>query len=266
MQALRNFLTALQFFTRIPITGALGAWVGFSPAQLRDSAVHFPGVGWVVGLPTAGTLFAAAHALPDHAAAGLVAGALCTAVGVWITGAFHEDGLADTADGLGGHVPAARALEIMKDSRIGTYGAAALTLGLLTKVSLLALLVQARGAPDAAAVVVFAHVTSRWAPLVVLRTQRHVGDSAQSKSKPLAESVTTAGLLRGALWCAPLAPLTAWAAPGLPWAAALAAAALALLWTWRLLARRLGGFTGDGLGATQQLCELGVYLGAALAL
>src|SRR5690606_19624758 len=112
MQALRHFLLALQFFTRVPVTGRLAAWVGYSPAMLRASAAHFPGVGWLVGGVAAGVFLLAQAGLPPLAAA-----LLSTAATVWMTGAFHEDGLADTADGLGGSAERERALQIMKDSR-----------------------------------------------------------------------------------------------------------------------------------------------------
>ncbi len=266
MHFLRHFLIALQFFTRIPVTGRLADWVGFSPAMLRASAAHFPGVGWVVGGLTAVVFWGLLQALAAQPAAPWVAAVLSTAFSVWLTGAFHEDGLADTADGLGGAVGRDRALEIMKDSRIGTYGATALVLALLTKVLLLGLLVQAGGAWQAALAVFAAHVTSRFMPLLVIRSLPHVGDTASSKSKPLADSIGTPGLVVGLLWWASAMALTGWWAPGLPWFSAVLGALVGLVWMWRLLRQRLQGFTGDGLGATQQMTELLFYLGLALAL
>lgn len=262
---IRHFLLAVQFFTRIPVTGALANWVGFSPAMLRASAAHFPGVGWIVGGSSALVLLAFVWALPPLPAAPWVAAVASTVFSVLLTGAFHEDGLADLADGLGGSPDRERALAIMKDSRIGSYGAIALVLVLLTKVALLALLAQA-GAVLAAMVLFAAHVTSRTLPLVVIRTLPHVGDTPQSKSKPLAESIGNAGLLAGLLWWALAMALVFWWLPGaVLWAQAVLGALLGLAWMWRLLRRRLQGFTGDGLGATQQLSEVLFYLGAALA-
>lgn len=263
---LRHFFIALQFFTRIPVTGRLADWVGFSPAMLRASAAHFPGVGWVVGGLTAGVFWGLTQALPAQPASAWVAAVLGTVFSVWLTGAFHEDGLADTADGLGGAVSRERALDIMKDSRIGSYGAIALVLALVTKVALLGLLAQAGGARLAALALFAAHVTSRLMPLLVIRTLAHVGDTPSSKSKPLAESIATRGLIAGLLWWAPALALAGWLAPGAPWLPAVLGALVGLAWMWRLLQRRLGGFTGDGLGATQQLSELLFYLGMALAL
>jgi adenosylcobinamide-GDP ribazoletransferase len=263
---LRHFLIAIQFFTRIPVTGRLADWVGFSPAMLRASAAHFPGVGWVVGGLTALLFWGLMQTLAAQPAAPWVAAVLSTAFSVWLTGAFHEDGLADTADGLGGAVSRERALDIMKDSRIGSYGAIALVLALLTKVLLLGLLTQAGGALQVAWVLFAAHVTSRLMPLFAIRTLPHVGDTAQSKSKPLAESIGVAGLLAGLTWWVGAMALAGWMAPGLPWLPAVLGALAGLAWMWRLLKRRLQGFTGDGLGATQQLSELLFYLGLALAL
>ena len=102
MLPIRHFLLALQFFTRIPVTGRLADWVGFSPAMLRASAAHFPGVGWIVGGSTAAVFHGLCLVLPGQPAALWVAALTSTIFGVMLTGAFHEDGLADLADGLGG--------------------------------------------------------------------------------------------------------------------------------------------------------------------
>ena len=265
IQFLRHFLLALQFFTRIPVTGRLADWVGFSPAMLRASAAHFPGVGWVVGGLTAAVFWALLLALPSVPAAPWVAAVASTVFGVLLTGAFHEDGLADLADGLGGSMDRTRALEIMKDSRIGSYGAIALVLAVLAKVALLALLAQVNA--WLAVVALFAaHVTSRTVPLFVIRTLAHVGDTPQSKSKPLAESIGNAGLAAGLLWWALAMALVVWLLPTAPWAQAVLGALIGLGWMWRLLHRRLQGFTGDGLGATQQVSEVLFYLGLALSI
>lgn len=261
----RHFLLAVQFFTRIPVTGALANWVGFSPAMLRASAAHFPGVGWIVGGSSALVFLAFLWVLPPLPASPWVAAVASTVFSVLLTGAFHEDGLADLADGLGGSPDRERALAIMKDSRIGSYGAIALVLVLLAKVALLALLAQA-GTVLAVLVLFAAHVTSRTVPLVVIRTLPHVGDSPQSKSKPLAESIGNAGLLVGLLWWGlAMALVFCWLPGAVLWAQAVLGALLGLAWMWRLLRRRLQGFTGDGLGATQQVSEVLFYLGAALA-
>lgn len=262
---LRHFLLALQFFTRIPVTGRLAAWVGYSPAMLRASAAYFPAVGWVVGGVTAAVMAVALWGLPPLPAAPWVAAVLATAAGVALTGAFHEDGLADTADALGGVVPRERALAIMKDSRIGSYAAVTLALALLMKVALLALFAQA-GTLTAVAALFLAHVVSRWTPLGVIRTLPYVGDEAHTKAKPLADAITRRALVVGTLWCIGALLVVAWWLPlgALAGGAAGALLALAAMRAW--LDRRLQGFTGDTLGATQQVTELAVYLGIAVAL
>lgn len=265
MKFVRHYLLALQFFTRIPVTGRLAAWVGYSPPMLRASAAHFPGVGWLVGALAALVFGVALLLLPDVPFGALTAAVLCTVASVLLTGGFHEDGLSDTADGLGGGPTRERALEIMKDSRVGAYGVLALVLALLAKVALLALL----GSIDlelACASVLAAHVASRFFPLLLIRLLPHVGDTALSKSKPLAEQITTASLAVALLWTAAALAVVAVFIPDQPWWAPLLAAALGWLWMWRLLVRRLQGFTGDGLGATQQVCEIAFYLGVAFSL
>lgn len=267
MQALRHYLLAVQFFTRIPVTGRLAAWVGYSPAMLRASAAHFPGVGWLAALLAAG-VYAALHAAlvpQQQPLASAVAAVFCTVATVWMTGGFHEDGLADVVDGLGGSADRERALDIMKDSRIGAFGAMALVLALLSKISLLALL-GAHGLQTALAALVGGHVLSRFWPLLIVRSLPHVGDTARSKSKPLADQISAGALTVALMWCfVPLA-LVGWAQPALFSIASIGLSGLAAAWMTRWFARRLQGFTGDCLGATQQVGEIGFYLGAALAL
>lgn len=266
---LRHYLLALQFFTRIPVTGRLAEWVGFSPAMLRASAAHFPGVGWLVGAVAAVVYGASIVLLPGSVFAPLLAAALCTVATVLLTGAFHEDGLADIADGLGGSYDRDRALEIMKDSRVGAFGALALVLALGTKFAVLALLgdstVTGDDATRACVLVWLAHVLSRGAPLLLIAVLPHVGDAAGSKSKPLADTVSTRSLWVGAAWCLGAMALAGIELDAGTLVASLLALVAALVWMGRLLARRLNGFTGDGLGATQQVCEIAFYIGAALA-
>ena len=283
MTALRHFLLALQFFTRIPVTGRLADWVGFSPAMLRASAAYFPLIGVVIGGWVVMLTAALMHYLPT-AYAPLVAAALGTAWSVWLTGAFHEDGLADVADGLGGSYDRERALIIMKDSRVGAFGAIAVVLALLSKVALLAVL-GAVGVLWMCFALMAAHVLSRTWPLFVIRWLPHVGDDAGSKSKPLADQISLSSLFLAVAWCVGALALSVWVAASvlsgtgvqtlaitqvLTLLKVLAcggiASALAFVYLLRLFARRLQGFTGDCLGTTQQVCEIVFYLGCALGL
>jgi adenosylcobinamide-GDP ribazoletransferase len=264
LQFVRHFLLAVQFFTRIPIVGRLAAWVGFSPDMLRASAAHFAGVGWIVGTAAAAVYALVASASPSVFAP-LVAACLSTVATAVLTGGFHEDGLADVADGLGGSFDKTRALEIMKDSRVGAFGAMALVLALATKLSLLAAL-GGTSLPLACLLLLSAHVVSRACPMALVWLLPHVGDTATSKSKPLADQVTPGVLWSNFVWCLLLLPLLIIAGAATVFIVGCLAALLMLAWMWRLFSKRLQGFTGDCLGATQQVCETAFYIGALLAL
>ena len=275
IQLIREYLLAVQFFTRIPITGRLADWVGYSPELLRASAAHFPGIGVLVGALAAALFALLLAVLPDSAFAPLLAAVLSTVATVLLTGGFHEDGLADVADGLGGSYERERALEIMKDSRVGAFGAMALVLALLGKVALLALLGSVENVPADGEEVLFrssfvgaaiwsAHVVSRFLPLIVIRLLPHMGDTASSKSKPLADQISRGSLMIAFVWCFAALALATLALDAIHLIVACSFAGLALLWMVRLFKRRLQGFTGDCLGATQQVCEVAFYLGLAV--
>ena len=277
LQFIRHYLLAVQFFTRIPVTGRLAEWVGFSPDMLRASAAHFPGVGVVIGGAAAAVFALGVLLLPDTIFTPLVAAAFSTVATVWLTGGFHEDGLADVADGLGGSDDRDRALEIMKDSRVGAFGAMALVLALLCKVALLALLgsveviadteqALAFGAWYVCAALWLGHVVSRGLPLVVIRWLPHVGDTATSKSKPLADQISTGGLLIAFTWCFIAVAVSSIALDAINLVVGCSFSVLAMLGLLRFFRRRLQGFTGDCLGTTQQVCEIAFYLGLAVSL
>ena len=274
---IRHYLLAVQFFTRIPVTGRLAEWVGYSPEMLRASAAHFPGIGVVIGGAAAAVFALLLLFLPDTSFTPLVAAALSTVATVWLTGGFHEDGLADVADGLGGSYDRERALEIMKDSRVGAFGAMALVLALLCKVALLALLGSVEVMADAEETPAFGgwyvcaalwlgHVVSRTLPLVMIRLLPHVGDTATSKSKPLADQISGGGLGIAFLWCFGALALASPVFDAINLIFACGLSVLALLGLLRFFRRRLQGFTGDCLGTTQQVCEIAFYLGLAVSL
>jgi adenosylcobinamide-GDP ribazoletransferase len=244
---LHDLKVAAVFLTRLPVRveGAL---------SMRDlaGAVHaFPLVGAAVGL-AGGLAFWAAHAggLPS-----LPASILAVAAMVLATGALHEDGLADTADALGAGADRARALEVMRDSRIGSFGTVALVLTLLARVTALASLWEPA---FVAALLAAAGASSRAVMPVVMLVQpsaRSAGLAADA-GRPEAARVAAAALL--ALAVAFLA---------LPAGLALAgtlAAALVGLGLAAGLGRRFGGCTGDTLGAVQQAAEV-AFLFAVLA-
>jgi len=256
LHELRLFFIALQFLTRVPVP----RWVGFEPGWLNDSARHFPAVGLCVGAVAALVLWAAAHAWTAWIAVLLSMGAT-----LWLTGAFHEDGLADTADGLGGAVSRERALSIMKDSRIGTYGAVALLLVLALKGAALHAMAL-RDLVAALAALPLAHAWSRVATVILLATLRYAGDAEHAKAKPMAQQAGPATLASALMWALLAGAMAgvAWGAVPLAAAALVAALATAVMARWLLL--RLGGYTGDTLGATQQVVEVVVYLTLAALL
>lgn len=247
---MRLVLVALQFLTRLPVR--LGR---FEPAWLNDCVRHFPLVGALVGAVGAAVLVGAAQLWPAWIAAVLALGAM-----VALTGGFHEDGLADTFDALGGVVPRDKTLAIMKDSRIGSYGALALGLSLLLRAALLAVLAT-RPAWGAVAALLACHAFARAAAVGVMVSLPYGGDADHAKAKPLALAVAPRNFAIALGWCGLLAAALAagGVAPVRLALATVAAAATALLMR-RWLKRRLGGYTGDGLGATEQLAEIAVLL------
>ena len=129
----RHLLLAVQYFTRVPLPGRLAAWVGYSPAMMKAATAHFPGVGWLVAGVSAAVLALGWWLLRGQLAlVALVAVVLSMIASAWLTGAIHEDGLADVCDGLGGSADRETAMRIMKDSRLGSYAAMALVLALIT--------------------------------------------------------------------------------------------------------------------------------------
>jgi adenosylcobinamide-GDP ribazoletransferase len=249
------FIVALQFLTRVP----LPSLARFESAWLAQSLRYFPLVGSAVGLASVAVWWLASRVLPMPVAVGLMLGA-----SLLLTGAFHEDGLADAFDGFGGGRTAERTLEIMHDSRIGAFGALALVIVLGLK--WVTLSASAREWLPFA--VVAAHTFSRWCALGLIWSLPYARTEGNSKAQPFAAGLTARAWIASALVASPIVLLLGW------WTlnefalrAALASLAggiaLALLLTWALRAYfrwRIGGYTGDCLGAVQQLSELTMLL------
>lgn len=229
------FWHALSFLTILPTPS-----VEWLPGDLGRAARWFPTVGWVIGLLLMGGFVVAGQLLPPYVGAVLV-------VALWagLTGALHLDGLADCGDGLLAAVSPERRLEIMKDSRVGTFGAVVLFLTLLLKVTAVA----AQPVPLA---LLLAPVVGRW--LILPLAQRPL-----ARRKGLAASfaldIGPADWLVGGVW---LLPLLIWG--GLQAVAAVFVAAVVVWFLWRLAVRRLGGITGDVLGAAVELAEAAVLI------
>lgn len=245
---LAAFLAAVRFFTRLPVPD----WIGHSQAQLDRAARYFPLVGALVGAIGAAATLGAALLLP--AAIAILLGMAATLLA---TGAFHEDGLADSCDAFGGGWDKAQVLAIMKDSRIGSFGALAVGLALLIKFQAL-YAIDARASPAGLAIaLVAAHAASRLAPLALMRSLDYARDDDRGKAKPLARSIDNSGLALALLFglgpCFMLAPSAA--------LAGLSGVALTTTASAVYFRRRIGGYTGDCLGASQQLGEIAFYLG-----
>lgn len=237
---------AMTFLTRLPVGG-----YPFSADELRRSSGYFPAVGCALGAMQAVLHTGLGWLLgPWSAALGTVAFA------VWITGAFHEDGLADTADALGGGYTKSRVLEILKDSRVGTFGAAALCLSLLARV-----LALAAAGPTAPAALIVIEAVSRAPPVIMLALIPYATRPEVAKSKDIAEgqfaqaaqaALTAAIVLIAAVVGGALGPLVGCLLVGLAWVIASVAG--------RVFVRAVGGLTGDFLGAVQQLVALAMWI------
>lgn len=249
MSAVRRELEALRaaamFFTRLPLPSAR-SW---DPESLQRAAAYFPLVGWLVGGVAAGAWLLAIQVWPP-----LVASGMSLAATVLFTGAFHEDGFADVCDGFGGGATRERVLEIMQDSRVGAFGAIGIALMLLGKWHAVAAL-PVTLTPWA---LLAGHALSRGAAGTIMTTQPYV--QAEGKAKPLATRLRGPRLAASLTFA--LAPLLL-LPPPLWWAVATVFAARIVLGWW--FARRIGGYTGDCLGATQQVTEI-VFLLTILAL
>ncbi|HEX4241535.1 MAG TPA: adenosylcobinamide-GDP ribazoletransferase [Steroidobacteraceae bacterium] len=248
---------AVGFLTRLPVPSLRR----FDAKLLARSALYFPLVGVLVGLITVLVWRLAAMWLPPALAVGIA-----MAASLLVTGAFHEDGFADACDGFGGGVTRERVLEIMKDSRIGAYGA----IGIFMMLGLKWLTLAALPVASFALLVVCAHMLSRFAACALIAALPYVREG-DSKARPVAEALdpsswVASGIIGGAAIAVWLRVAQAW--PGAAASQAVAAGALTAGIVTAVAAiyfrRRIGGCTGDCLGAVQQLSEL-AFLVAALA-
>ncbi|HEY4296761.1 MAG TPA: adenosylcobinamide-GDP ribazoletransferase [Paraburkholderia sp.] len=244
---LRYFFTALGYFTRVPVP----RWVGYEPHYLNAAARYFPLIGVLIGGFSALVYLAALRVFPAGEAV-----LLSMAASLLVTGAFHEDGLADCVDAFGGAYTREDVLRIMHDSRIGAFGAIALLIALALKWQTLAALPPLR----AASLMIAAHAASRTCAISYLATLDYV--RAEGKAKPVAQRLSGPALLCAALFGL---PWLLWPnGPAMPdWRFAVSACVILFALRFalgRYFARRIGGYTGDCLGFAQQVFELSIYL------
>ena len=256
----RLILVAVQFLTRISVP----SFSHYDPQWLHQSSRYFPAVGLLIGLLCAGVFW-----LSSLLFIPLVAAVISTAFGIKLTGAFHEDGLADSCDGLGGGLTRERTLTIMKDSRLGTYGVLGLVSALLLKISLL----TAMPIPVAIVALIIGHTASRLFCISLLTLLPYGGEIEHAKAKPMAQQLTPLQSIYSSGWLILAITLVTLVFPytmrqiGIwQWLLALLLGIGATDYMRRLLRRRLDGYTGDGLGATQQLSEIAIYIGLAASL
>jgi adenosylcobinamide-GDP ribazoletransferase len=238
-----GFLAAVRFLTRIPLPGG-----GGDEFRLAAAVMWFPVVGALIGAAVGGVAAGLGEILPAA-----VAAAVAVLLGVTLTGAFHEDGLADTADALPGGWTREQRLEILEDPRHGTYGVAALCGSIVLRIVAVAALV-ADGPATAFTGLVAAHTLARGTVvatmgLVPVAKPDGLGAGyARSVSRRRAAvggaiAVAIAALATG-WWVGPLAAIAA------------VVAAVVALWAWRAI----GGITGDVLGAIEQVAECAVLV------
>jgi adenosylcobinamide-GDP ribazoletransferase len=234
----RSFLTAVQFLSRIPVPGGATRDLSTFPDDIRRGVVFFPLIGCLLGAITAVVLVGAAQLV-----AWPVAVLIALSVDAYVTGAFHEDAVADFCDAFGGGWTREDTLRIMKDSRIGSFGA----LGLGLAVALRATAIIA--IPDvwhAALVVIAAGGIGRLVTLVAMAVVPPVA-GRDGLSKDIGQEASLRTVLSAMLLISPLLLWLVWRAPLATVMIALVIGVF-LIWLRRLLLRRLGGITGDCLG------------------
>ena len=242
-EAANSFLVAVQFMTRFPVSQG----VQYSPDALAKSAVFFPVVGLLVGVGGAVLNFV----LSPHVSRDVVV-VLILIYLVTITGGLHEDALGDAADGFGGGWEKDRVLAIMRDSRIGSFGAIAISLGLLARFVFLTNLAPAKFS----GFFIAGQVLGRWTALPLAFFLPSARSSEAGQGKSIARKITMLSLGAGtivtvAIVAAALRTASVWTS-----LTAISIAGISGLYYWR----RIGGITGDCLGATNQLTEIAIYL------
>lgn len=243
MSELKYFLTAVMFFSRIPVP----RWVGYSEEQLNKSTKYFPLVGALVGGIAALGVWIFLQFLPVPLAI-----ILSMLLSIWVTGAFHEDGFADFCDGYGGGYTKEKIMMIMKDSRLGTYGSIGLLGMLVTKFFCL----QSMDLAQLPFYLVAGHVISRVPPVFLIFTSRYVREDDSSKSKPVGNAIKFGPLLLAVAFAVPFVLFMNLKTV----LVAILALAIVFILFRSYVIKKTGGYTGDVLGALQQLSEITFYI------
>lgn len=243
-QEIAIFLSALMFYTRLPVPSLSN----FKEEYLNQATRYFPLIGWIVGLLIVAVYEAVSAIFPKE-----ITVLLCLIVGVLVTGAFHEDGFADVCDGFGGGWSKEKILEIMKDSRVGTFAVVGLLLLLLLKFHLLVYLSQKNIFVQS---IFFVQVMSRWFALTFVATTPYSRADELSKIKPIAKKLAAKDFI--------IASMIAFTAFFLYQNWLITGVLLVLLplkiYLRSFFLKWIEGYTGDCLGAAQQIAEVCMYL------
>jgi len=252
---LHIFFTCLMFYTRIPCPKS----IDHNPDYLNKATRYFPFIGWIVGSISFVAFYFSTFFLSTETAV-----ILAIIASVLTTGAFHEDGFADVCDGFGGGWTKEKILIIMKDSAIGAYGAIGLVLLFLLKFKLLSESISIfqiesnNGFLTVFLLFVSSHALSRLAAISIIFTHEYSRDDASSKSKPLAKKHTWKEI-SGAFFFG-LIPLLALSYFYYNFLLILIPVFITRYFLARYFQKWIDGYTGDCLGATQQICEVIYYL------
>lgn len=243
-QEIAIFLSALMFYTRLPVPSLSN----FKEDLLNKATRYFPLVGWIVG-----ALLVLAYMLFIRVFSDEIVVTFCLVIGVLATGAFHEDGFADVCDGFGGAWTKEKILEIMKDSRVGTFAVVGLLLLFLLKFYTLLQLSQKNIFIPS---VLFAQVLSRWFALTFVATTPYSRADEQSKIKPIAKKLAIKDFsIASIIASASFFMFPYWQIIGI-----LLVLVPLKLYLRYFFIKWIDGYTGDCLGASQQVSEVCIYL------
>jgi adenosylcobinamide-GDP ribazoletransferase len=248
---LHIFFTCLMFYTRIPCPKN----ITHHPDYLNKATRYFPFIGWIVGSISFLTFYLFSFFLSTE-----IAVILAIITSVLTTGAFHEDGFADVCDGFGGGWTKEKILMIMKDSAIGAYGAIGLVLLFLLKFKLLSesILLFTNNILLIFLLFISAHSLCRLAAISIIFTHEYSREDASSKSKPIAKQYTWKEVF-GSFFFG-LIPLLVFSYFDLKFLLAIIPVFITRYFLARYFQKWIDGYTGDCLGATQQVCEVVFYL------
>ena len=244
---IKILLTAVMFYTRIPCPVNME----YSAEMLNKSTRYLPFIGWIIGSVTGFIYWGSSFILPDT-----IAIILSMASGILITGAFHEDGFADVCDGFGGGWTKEDRLRIMKDSRLGTYGAIGIIFILLSKFFFL----KELSSFSLLLVLVASHSVSRLIPVLVIFFGSYSRDDLTSKVKPIGRKISVPGLIVAIV--TGVFPVLLFQKP--EFFLIIILPILTGLLLMQYFKKRIDGYTGDCLGTIQQVSEITVYLSLLL--